>query len=68
MANRKSNKKVKQMICDVINRNGYICGYYSLKNNEGKYCLRKYGAPMLLSTASRIGNLTLTASELRGEL
>lgn len=67
MSKRRSNKSIKRMICDVINRNGYICGYYSLKDNEGKYCLRKYGAPISLSTASKIGNLTLTPSELKGE-
>lgn len=60
------NKRVKQMICDVINRNGHICGYYSLKNNEGKYCLRKYGAPITLSVASRIGNLSLAVGKSKG--
>ena len=49
------NKKVKLMICDVLNRNGHEFGYYSLNGskwyNRYNYALRLYGQPLKLSKA-----------------
>ncbi|CAM0101974.1 hypothetical protein VPHPS15B6_0013 [Vibrio phage PS15B-6] len=52
------NKKVKQMICSVLNRNGGEFGYYSLVEScftgnyiQGSYSLREFGRPFTLSRA-----------------
>ncbi|AUR87781.1 hypothetical protein NVP1104O_31 [Vibrio phage 1.104.O._10N.286.49.A12] len=54
------NKKVKLMICSVLNRNGGDFGYYSLidpksphfARTPNSYALRAYGRPLRLSLAS----------------
>lgn len=54
------NKRVKQMICDVLNQNGRSFGYYSLikpsglesKAQRNSYALREFGIPHRLSKAA----------------
>ncbi|CAH9012687.1 conserved hypothetical protein [Vibrio phage 191E37-1] len=51
------NKKVKQMICSVLNRYGHEFSYYAIwaeKNSKYNYALRLYGQPLDLSKACRM--------------
>ena len=53
------NKHAKQMICSVLNRDGFEFGYYSIiggKNCKYNYALRLYGQPINLRRASAMAN------------
>lgn len=53
------NKKVKQMIVSVLNRNGHEFDYYSLRligSKKYNYALRLYGQPIPLSMACRMAS------------
>ncbi|AZU97826.1 hypothetical protein [Vibrio phage LP.2] len=64
MSKRKSNKKVKQQILSYLNRLDQYEFNYSSMAGGFKYALRKHGAPIGLTAASRWSNFHYGASKL----